>query len=357
MSAAEDRTKEATNLLKVLMTAPEEDEERYDATRLYDALDREGLILPWPGDDPEGPSRSAPVLRLSGRYALPVPLAETFLARWLLSSSGLPAAEGWLTVAPVRRQDRLSIRRDGKGWALCGALRGVPHARSAARIVVAGRMEGGESAVAVLEPEACGLSRAEGLSGEPRDNLKLDDGVVIPEESVAPCAAGPETLLLVGSLARALQMGGAMERVLELSVAQAREREQFGRPVGRFQAIQHHLAVLAGEAAAASAAAEASALSLAEALGRGDEAGSVAFEVSSAKVRAGEAAGEVATIAHQVHGAIGFTERHPLRHYTKRLWAWRDEFGSESEWAGTIGAGIAANGPEALWATLTDTRS
>ncbi len=77
------------------------------------------------------------------------------------------------------------------------------------------------------------------------------------------------------------------------------------------------------------------------------------LEVASAKIRVGEAAGEGAAIGHQVHGAIGFTIEHILHRYSRRLWSWRDDFGSESEWAVRLGNMIAAKGGDELWPTLT----
>ena len=88
----------------------------------------------------------------------------------------------------------------------------------------------------------------------------------------------------------------------------AGERVQFGRPIGRFQAVQQQLALAAAEVAAASAAAEAAARAA-------DADGVLAAElpIAMAKARTSEAAGAVARIAHQVHGAIGFTREHDLR--------------------------------------------
>jgi acyl-CoA dehydrogenase len=78
----------------------------------------------------------------------------------------------------------------------------------------------------------------------------------------------------------------------------------------------------------------------------------VLLEVASAKIRVGEAAGEGAAIAHQVLGAIGFTQEHVLHRYTRRLWAWRDDFGSESVWAVKLGHLVAAKGADVLWPML-----
>ena len=76
--------------------------------------------------------------------------------------------------------------------------------------------------------------------------------------------------------------------------------------------------------------------------------------MAAAKARVGEAAGIAAAIAHQVHAAIGFTHEHALHRSTRRLWSWREEFGSESEWAEWVGECVAGlGGSEALWPFIT----
>jgi alkylation response protein AidB-like acyl-CoA dehydrogenase len=119
-----------------------------------------------------------------------------------------------------------------------------------------------------------------------------------------------------------------MRRVVELSVSYARDREQFGRPIGRFQAVQRLVATVAEEAAAA----EAMTLGAAERLDAGDS-----LACAAAKIRVGQAAARCAVAAHQVHGAIGFTDEHSLKDYTTRLWAWRDEYGDEMFWSKYLG--------------------
>ena len=102
------------------------------------------------------------------------------------------------------------------------------------------------------------------------------------------------------------------------------EREQFGRSISRFQAIQHYLAQMAAEVAAAGRAAQAAAAAAAGDLT--DER--FLLEVAAAKSRVGEAVGYVVETAHQIHGAMGYTYEHQLHHFTRRLWAWRDEYGA-----------------------------
>ena len=146
---------------------------------------------------------------------------------------------------------------------------------------------------------------------------------------------------------RSVQIAGALERTLAYALSYANERVQFGRPIGKFQAVQHMLALLAGQAAAASAIADAAVEASAQAPGE--------FAVAAAKARAGEAAGKGAEIAHQVHGAMGFTREHSLHYVTRRLWAWRDEFGNETYWQKRLGRMVAAKGADALWPLLTGT--
>jgi acyl-CoA dehydrogenase len=150
------------------------------------------------------------------------------------------------------------------------------------------------------------------------------------------------------ALARTVQMAGTLTRVLELSLQYAGEREQFGRPIARFQAIQHTLAVMAAETAAALKAADAAVAAL-DAVATETAAGRVALEVAAAKARVGEACGLVAEQAHQVHGAMGYTHEHQLHHFTRRLWAWRDEYGTESYWQQHLGRHLAGLGADSLW--------
>jgi len=71
--------------------------------------------------------------------------------------------------------------------------------------------------------------------------------------------------------------------------------------------------------------------------------------VAAAKARVGEAAGIVAEQAHQVHGAMGYTHEHQLHHFSRRLWAWRDEFGNETYWQQRLGTHLAGLGAERVW--------
>ena len=144
-------------------------------------------------------------------------------------------------------------------------------------------------------------------------------------------------------------MAGAIERSLALSVEYANLRVQFGRPIGKFQAVQQSIAVLATQAAAARAAAEAGSEAIDEWLA-GGESLTQSIAAASAKIRTGEAAGQACAISHQVFGAIGFTEEHELHRFTKRLWSWRDECGNEAFWSRALGERVlAGDAGQTLW--------
>ena len=152
--------------------------------------------------------------------------------------------------------------------------------------------------------------------------------------------------MLMGCTVRAVQSAAALGAILELALRYAGERVAFERPIAKFQAVQHNLARLAGEVSAAMAAAGSAADAI-ERAGRFDEG--VFLEAASAKIRCAEAAQEGAAIAHQVHGAIGFTKEHILHRFTLRLLGWRDDFGNESYWAAELGRHVARRSAGELW--------
>jgi alkylation response protein AidB-like acyl-CoA dehydrogenase len=282
------------------------------------------------------------VLRAAGRHAVSVPLAETLMAASLLSSSGLPVPAGPLAIAPVLTDDRVILERAGTGWRVSGSARAVPWARAAGHVAALASHDG-QAFVASVPMQHLVVAERANLAGEPRDDLRFE--TVAADVAAAPDGVGPASLMLWGALSRAVMMAGALEEVLDLTVRYAGERVQFGRPIGKFQAIQQQVAALAAHAACAGAAADA-AVAAAE---RGD----ATFEIAAAKARIGEAAGLAAAIAHQVHGAMGFTREHRLHRSTRRLWAWREEFGDEAYWWGRLGRTAAKLGGDGLWEFLT----
>jgi acyl-CoA dehydrogenase len=314
--------------------------------KLWRALEEGGLTLPLVPEDAGGAggtwADAHVVVRASGRHTAPVPLAETIIAGWLLARAGLPVPLGPMTLAPVHAGESLSLARRGDGFVVSGTATRVPWGRDAAHVVTVAEVDG-QPTVALIATGAARITHDRNLALEPRDTLALDAAPVV---AAAPAAGvSRDAIRVYGAMARAAQMAGALDSCLAQAVRYATERKQFGRPIGSFQAIQQNLAVLAGHVAAAGIAAESAF--------RAAERGDARFEVAAAKIRVGEAAGVGAGIAHQTHGAIGFTYEHSLHFATRRLWSWRAEFGSESAWARELGYAVAARGADALWADLT----
>jgi alkylation response protein AidB-like acyl-CoA dehydrogenase len=152
---------------------------------------------------------------------------------------------------------------------------------------------------------------------------------------------GPDDLV---AATRVLLIAGAARRVLELVAEHARTRVQFGKPINRFQAVGQQIAVLAEHVARAEMAAEFATRWLSSEFDDDD--------LAVATITAREAATEIARIAHQIHGAIGISEEHDLQLFTRRLWVWRDEGGSEMSWARHLGQRTAANAGH-LWAWMS----
>lgn len=284
------------------------------------------------------PRESLSIVRIAAGHAAPAPIAETMLANWLLATAGLDPAKGpaAAVVVPViggRHAERLG-----------GTTRRVPWGRQL-KTVAALTTDG-----LLFRLESGWICRhGMNLAEEPRDDLDFD--MPLSEAISAPSPVDPDTLFALGATIRALEIAGAAETVLHLTVGYANDRKQFGRPIGEFQVVQQNLAIMAEQAAAARAAADMAADALPLALSSPD-----AFRLyaAAAKLRSGEAAGLCAGIAHQVHGAIGITREYPLHALTRRLWSWRDELGNESYWADRIGAAVFAQTPDELWPFLAD---
>ncbi|TFV61988.1 UNVERIFIED_ORG: acyl-CoA dehydrogenase [Bacillus sp. AZ43] len=329
-------------------------ERRWDAG-LWSALADAGLTgvgLPEEAGGSGGELADAvAIVRTLASGAAAVPVAEQLLVAGpalVAADLELPSPAEPLTIALA---DAVSVHPvdngDGPGrFTLTGTVTDVAWAGVCPRVVVLAPAPAGiEGAVlALLDVSSLAATDASNLAGEPRGSLVLDgvpaSGALLPPARAADVRARY-------ALARAVQLGAALETVLAWTVQYAGERQQFGRPLGKFQAIQMELAEMAGEVTAVTALTDAAVQSL--------EHGDPGFELAAAaaKVRAGAAVEVVARLAHQVHGAIGFTQEHKLHHLTRRLWSWRDEAGSDLAWSRVLGAGLLADGPDGLWPALT----
>jgi acyl-CoA dehydrogenase len=316
--------------------------------KLWQTLADAGLTLAWVPEAQGGAGASLAegfeILTVAGRFAAPVPLAETLLAGWLLACADLASPEGPMTVAPARPADRIALNADGT---LSGRARAVPFASTVEHLAVLASGAGGAS-IALVERKAVRLERGESLAGDASDTVTLDRATPL-RIALAPAGDGQGALMLMGAVVRSVETAGALETMLALTLRYAEERVAFERPIAKFQAVQHNLARLAGEVAAAMTAAGSAADAIA---GADDFDDAIFLEAAAAKIRSAEAAQEGAAIAHQVHGAIGFTREHVLHRFTLRVLGWRDDFGNESHWAVELGNRVAARGGDAFWPLL-----
>lgn len=246
------------------------------------------------------------VLSLCGTHAVPVPLGETVLARGWLARAGVDSPSGSTVFAEAEA---------GTGEVVCPLVR---TGRVADQVLVA---RGG--AVRLLP-----VATAQALPA----GFVLDVALRWPAqawEAGTPVQGDAKAVRLLQAVLYAAQLAGALRAAFDRTLAYANERQQFGRPIGKFQAIQHQLAVMAEHVFAARTAAQ---------LGcRATDLVPEALHVAIAKARTSEAALEVAGMAHAIHGAIGFTAEFDLQLFTRRLHAWRQAAGSESYWHGVAG--------------------
>ncbi|MET4236067.1 acyl-CoA dehydrogenase [Bradyrhizobium sp. i1.4.4] len=248
------------------------------------------------------------VVLLCGAHAVPLPLAQTIAARTITSTPDqLPA--GLLTFAPS-----LARGLDGSVSAMH-----VPFARTASHVIAAT-----ENRLLVLSlAEADRLPS--GIQGSLAESIvwRADAG-----KQLAAVVSG-EQFRALGALLHAGLLAGAMKRVFDLTMTYANQRVQFGKSIGKFQAIQQQLSVMAEHVAAARIATEA-AFAAAEPL-------PPVTACAVAKARTSEAAQLVASVAHALHGAIGVTEEYDLQLFTRRLHEWRIAHGSEAHWNRLLG--------------------
>ena len=323
--------------------------------------------------------RSAfPVLRGLGYWQAPVPLAETMVAGQLASLAGIALPDGPVTLIEQGRGNALQVVEASPGrLSISGTAHGVPWARHCGAALLS--LADGRLVLIGLPGPAGQLSPSASAAGDSVDGAASPtaemDGVCVhphlnhaglPNDTLllnkAPAlavAANPlplaQPVWLLGALARSIMLVGALESALEQAVRYAGERVQFGKPIAQHQAIQQSLALMAGDVAAARMAALVAAAD-APGAGTGDDRACAAtwFSTAVAKVRAGEAATRGTGIAHQVHGAIGFTQEHSLHLATRRLWAWREEFGTDAQWATELGRAAIRARAAGFWSGVTD---
>lgn len=233
-----------------------------------------------------------------GRHAVPLPVGETMIARALLTD----APGGPIALATA-----------SKGGELV-----VPFGRGADHVLIE-------------EGDQLYLVAADGKSTDVFGSTALRMNPILAEP-VGPAPKGG--LRAIAAILRAALIAGAADRLTTMTAAYANERIQFGKPIGKQQALQQQLAVMAEDMVASRIAAQ---LGCAGGLPPGLVAAATAKSVTSG------AAARLAATAHAVHGAIGISEEYDLQLYTRRLHEWRLADGSESYWNRLLGAARLAD--------------
>jgi acyl-CoA dehydrogenase len=293
---------------------------------LWDALEEAGFTLLSIPEEAGGSGGELPdlavVLERCAYAGARLPLVGTVVAAWAATRAGIAVPAGPMACA----------------WPGDGAR--SPWAPVVDHVV---GLTG--TGVRIGTPAEFGVRPVEdSLTGEPV-------GTVEPVELVEPQSDGgaptPAEARLRAALLRSVELRGAATRALDAAARYSTEREQFGRPINRFQAVGQLLAQCAGEVVTTGVVVDAAIAAAADPGTRADIAAMVA------KIQASATAGRVAAIAHQVHGAIGFTEEHPLHVSTRALWSWRDDYGDEHHWARRLATLAEHHGPH-LWHLLAD---
>lgn len=286
-----------------------------------------------------------PVFYQLGYSQAPLPLAETAIGHLILSAADHALQTDLPICIASKAQSKLS--QDNSGF-LHGEIQGVNWAQHASWCMVTLN----PNEVALFEVTAQGVQLIPGLdtSNMPSDHLVLNN--VTPHAILRnPFSNLDDPIQTFGAGVRAVMMVGALEFALDQSVQYAKDRVQFGKPIGKNQAIQQQLALMAGEVAIARASAYMACKDMPHVNRLISE--QAQFSVAAAKICTGDAVTNGTSIAHQVHGAIGFTYEHALNFATRRLWAWRGDFGNATAWARLIGQAYAQKPGEQFWHYLT----
>jgi alkylation response protein AidB-like acyl-CoA dehydrogenase len=221
---------------------------------------------------------------------------------------------------------RLAGRKQGADWRISGVKILVPYAATAHLLLVAAALEGPGLSLIALERDAAGVKceRHRAIGGDPLYTVTFENVTVTPAQVLD--TAGNARAILNRSLDHAAVLHaayavGLSERALALAVAHVSTREQFGRPIGSFQAVAHRCSDMRIDI-------DACRFLALQAAWRLDQGGDADLDVASAKAYINDAVRRVFVNAHQVHGAIGFSAEYDLQLFTRRAKAFELSLGS-----------------------------
>jgi alkylation response protein AidB-like acyl-CoA dehydrogenase len=273
-------------------------------------------------------SQFVPAVRVLGhpeqQAALLAPVAATG------STGTLAIAEATGSVDPASVTTTATPGAAGS-YTLRGVKHGVLEADAATELVIVARLPEttGKDGIGafVVTREALAITPVTSFDASRTISTVTLDDVTVPADRVLgppgpETAAGLRRVVQEATLAIALESVGTAQQVFDISLAYAKEREQFGVPIGSFQSMKHKFADLLILLERARALGYFAALTIAE----GDERAAVS--TSMAKAAAGDAAKRIAKEGIQIHGGIGYTWEHDMHLYVRRLQSSASLFGN-----------------------------
>ncbi len=261
------------------------------------------------------------LLEEAGRALLPGPFFSTVaLAGAVLNEAGSPEQKQRYLAPICRGQARatLAVLEDGVSWDLAGLRMAAAHGRlTGEKLFVCDAPAADFILVAARDGVHAVEARAPGVSIHPAAGMDGTRKIAAVRFHDAPAeklsnSAGLARGLAIATVALAAELVGGMQRTLDLTVEYAKARKQFGKPIGSFQAVQHHCADMYLETESARSAAYYAAWALAE------HAPDAETAVSIAKMYSSDAARTVGNRAIQVHGGMGFTWESDVHLYYRR---------------------------------------
>lgn len=279
------------------------------------------------------------IYQLVGKYAVPVPFVEYTISNSFLELAQMPITNRKVTYA-INKNEKLTLKEN---QTISGKLTNIPWARHVDELVTIATGAGGNYLVKVAIEDTI-VAPQINLASEPRDTVLLQNVKVLQKSITALTAKQLDAMVNMDAAAKVALLAGMIEKVRDLTVQYTKTREQFGRPIHRFQLVQQHLALLVGESVIIRTAVENMIAAITE--------NRLQNEIALARIRVDEAIKIVATTAHQVHGAIGVTHEHNLHQFTRRLWSYREEGVTQKEWSQCFAKKLIQSN-ENLWEILT----
>lgn len=253
------------------------------------------------------------VLFAAGKHAVPFPAAQTLFGRACLAHCQVETPSTPLALAGV-----INHQPDG-----------VLNARLVQGALLASHVLLQDEHTVYLLPVASAHCEPVGGVGSFDAHLTWR-GAVIPDAVIGTL---PRDTVAHGlALGLAVLIAGACDRVLEMTLTYANDRVQFGKPIGRLQAVQQQITEMAERVYGVRMATQLGCQSLPEFAWQAQP-----NSAALAKSQASAAAVRIASVAHAVHGAIGVTQEYDLQLYTRRMYEWNRAGGGAKYWATRLG--------------------